>query len=140
MNQKHIMAGVVGGIVGGVVFGVLMQMMGMMPMIASMIGSDATSIGWITHLVISAVTGALFVLVFGSAADTYGRGAVYGLLYGAIWWVFGALILMPVILGMGVQFSSAFDQLRLMSLMGHAVFGVLLGLVYISIAKKDVVM
>lgn len=130
MNTK-IKAGVMGGVVGGVVFGMLMQMMGVMPMIAMMVGSESVVVGWILHLIISVVTGALFVITIGKNVTTYGRGIGMGVVYGMIWWVLGALIIMPVVLGMGVQFANAFDQMRMMSLMGHAIFGAILGTVVV---------
>jgi len=130
MNTK-IKAGVMGGVVGGVVFGMLMQMMGVMPMIAMMVGSESVVVGWILHLIISVVTGALFVVTIGKNVTTYGRGIGMGVVYGMIWWVLGALVIMPVVLGMGVQFANAFDQMRMMSLMGHTIFGAILGAVVV---------
>jgi uncharacterized membrane protein YagU involved in acid resistance len=130
MNTK-IKGGVLGGIAGGVVFGLLMHMKGVMPMIAMMIGSESVFVGWILHLIISAVTGVLFVYTLGGSPETYGKGIGMGVVYGVIWWVLGALILMPVILGMGVQFVNAFDTMRMMSLMGHAIFGAILGAIVV---------
>ena len=128
MDTK-IKGGVIGGIAGGVVFGMLMHMMGVMPMIAMMVGSESVLVGWVLHLIISAVTGVIYVYTLGAGVETTGKGALMGAVYGVIWWVLGALILMPVILGIGVQFASMFDQMRMMSLMGHVIFGVILGVV-----------
>lgn len=134
MDTK-IKSGVIGGIAGGVVFGMLMQMMGMMPMIAMMVGSESVLIGWIIHLIISAITGVLFVYMFGSKVSTNTDAVRYGLVYGLIWWVLGPLLIMPVILGMGIQIQNAFAQTQLMSLMGHLVFGVILGIVVFKYQK-----
>lgn len=134
MNVQ-IKTGVVGGVIGGIVFGMLMQMMGVMPMIAMMVGSESVVVGWVIHLIISAVTGALFVVTLGKNVTTFGKGAGMGVIYGMIWWVLGALIIMPVVLGMGVQFANAFDQMRLMSLMGHAIFGAIIGVVVVMQSK-----
>lgn len=134
MNTNN-KAGVIGGIAGGVVFGMLMQMMGMMPMIAMMVGSESVLVGWILHLIISAVTGVLFVMMFGSKVSTNADGVRYGLIYGLIWWVLGPLVIMPVILGMGIQIQNAFGQAQLMSLMGHLVFGVILGIIVAKYQK-----
>ncbi len=134
MDTK-IKGGVVGGIVGGVVFGMLMQIMGMMPMIAMMVGSESALAGWILHLIISTVTGILFVYLFGSKVSTNADGVRYGLIYGLIWWVLGPLVIMPVILGMGIQIQNAFGQPQLMSLMGHLVFGVILGVIVAKYQK-----
>ncbi len=54
---RRISAGVIGGIAGGLVFGVLMAMMGMLPMIASMIGSNSPLVGFGIHTVISILIG-----------------------------------------------------------------------------------
>ena len=136
--DKSISSGVIGGLVGGVVFGIMMSMMEMIGMIAMMVGSDSIVVGWIVHLLISVGTGALFAYFFSSLVTSYASGAGYGLLYGVIWWVLGALILMPVIMGMGPKLGVAFsDPMALGSLKGHLVFGLLLGLVYVAHSKKS---
>jgi hypothetical protein len=50
--------------------------------------------------------------------------------YGMVWWVLGPLVIMPVMMGMGLQFAMAFSGPMLMSLMGHAIYGLVTGLVY----------
>lgn len=128
-TQVTIKGGVIGGLVGGLIFGMLMFMMGMMPMIAMMVGSESVMVGWVVHLLISAATGALFVVAFGTKVKSLSSATMFGAVYGVIWWVLGALIIMPVILGMGVQLASMFDQMRMMSLMGHVIFGVVLAII-----------
>ena len=134
---QRILGGVVGGIVGGLVFGALMAVMGMLPMVASVVGSKAASVGFLYHMFNSVVIGALFGLVFGTFSRGYGQGAVLGLLYGAIWWVLGPLILMPLLLGMGgPQFAMALSPPMLMSLVGHLLYGLLTGLVYVAYLRS----
>jgi hypothetical protein len=120
-------AGVVGGLVGGIGFGVLMQVMGMIPMVAMLVGSDSVGIGWLVHLVISAGIGASFGLLFGAAATGAARAIGLGAAYGAVWWVLGGLLIMPAWLGMPVF---TFTIAAWMSLVGHLIYGVLLGAVY----------
>jgi uncharacterized membrane protein YagU involved in acid resistance len=129
-------SGVIGGLVGGLIFGMMMAMMGMMPMIAMMIGSESVVVGWILHLLISAFTGGVFAVLFQGVVNSYASAVWYGVLYGIIWWVLGAIIIMPVILGMGVQFANMFDQMRIMSMMGHVVFGAVLALVAYWYTRK----
>jgi len=124
---------VVGGIVGGLVFGAMMGMMGMLPMVASVVGSESAAVGFLYHMFNSVVIGAIFGLVFGAWSHTYGQGAAMGLLYGVIWWVLGPLVLMPLMLGMGApQFGMALAPPMLMSLAGHLLYGLLTGLVYVA--------
>jgi uncharacterized membrane protein YagU involved in acid resistance len=135
---RRVISGVVGGLAGGVVFGVLMGAMGMLPMVAGLVGSESAAVGFGVHMVISAILGAGFGLVLGGLARSFGSGAVLGLLYGAVWWVLGPLLLMPLIMGMGPQFSAAFTTPVLMSLVGHLLYGVTTGLVYAAVAHRGV--
>src|SRR5215203_4062786 len=104
---QRIVGGVVGGVAGGLVFGAMMAAMGMLPMVASVVGSNSALIGFLYHMFNSVVIGAIFGLLFGAQDRTYRLGAALGLLYGAIWWVLGP-----------------------MSLVGHLLYGLVTGLVY----------
>lgn len=111
--NRRILAGAIGGLAGGVVFGMLMAMMGMLPVIASMVGSASPWVGFGMHLMISIVIGLGLTVLFGNRLLTgYGRGVLVGLAYGAAWWVLGPLVMMPLMLGMplfSVDMTSAFS-------------------------------
>jgi uncharacterized membrane protein YagU involved in acid resistance len=140
--RSKIGAGIVGGLIAGIAFGAMMQMMTaptpdggkmpMMAMVAKVVRSDSMAVGWIYHLFNSAVIGAIFGWLFGNRAAAYGAGFGWGAVYGVIWWVVGALILMPMFLGM-----PPFAPLKMMmpvamgSLMGHLIYGVILGLLFV---------
>jgi uncharacterized membrane protein YagU involved in acid resistance len=110
-----------------------MAVMGMLPMVASVVGSESALVGFLYHMFNSVVIGAIFGFVFGAISHSYGEGTIYGLIYGVIWWVLGPLILMPLLLGMGApQFGMAFTPPMLMSLVGHLVYGLITGLVYVA--------
>lgn len=135
-HDRNYGAGAVGGLTGGVVFGLMMQMIGMMPMIAKLVGANSAGVGWVMHLVISAVIGLSFAWWFGPRACSPKCGAEYGLLHGLIWWVLGPLVVMPLALGMGLQFTAAFSKPMLLSLVGHLVYGLTTGLVYSTVTKS----
>jgi uncharacterized membrane protein YagU involved in acid resistance len=123
--------GVAAGIVGGLVFGMMMAMMGMLPMVAMLVGSKSAAVGMFVHLVISAGLGALLALV----APMAGIGSLLavGAVYGAVWWVLGALIIMPAWLGMPLFM---FDSNAWLSLMGHVVFGMVAAGVLAGIRRR----
>ena len=128
---KRVLAGVAGGLAGGMVFGMLMAMMGMLSMIASMAGSDSAWVGFGVHLMISVLIGLGLTVLFGNRLLTgYARGALVGLAYGAIWWVLGPLMIMPAMLGMPLF---ALNLTAVLNLMGHMMYGVVLGLVAVRI-------
>jgi len=126
------LVGIIGGLVGGVVFGVMMARMGNLPKIAKLWGGSSSAFGFFVHLVNSAIIGALYI--FGVSAlgltgiEVPGTGILYGLIYGAIWWILGGVIIMPVWLGMSLQLSNEAIKKRLPGLIGHLIYGLLLGL------------
>ena len=132
LNVRNLTQGAIGGVTGGVVFGVMMGMMGMLPMIGKMVGHPSAVTGFISHLIISALIGASFAFLFQSLVNGLGTGTAFGSLYGAAWWLLGPLTLMPLFMGMGfgVNWNAAAAAKMLPSLMGHIVFGLLLGFSY----------
>jgi len=136
-DTNHIKSGINAGLIAGVVFGAMMGMMGMLPMVAKLLGGSSAIFGFILHLVFSAIIGGTFGLIFGHAALNKGAGVLLGLLYGAIWWVLGPLVIMPVWLGMGIQLSATGVTMAIPSLWGHLVFGFILGLIYPMFAKME---
>lgn len=79
------------------------------------------------HLVFSATIGAGYGATLGQADHTWTRGAGFGVVYGAIWWVLGPLLIMPAWLGMPVL---QVDQPQIMSLMGHLNYGLATGVLF----------
>ena len=126
-NMKY---GVYGGLAGGVVFGAIMGLMGMLPMLGNMAGGPTAWAGFLMHMMISAVIGATFAVLVQWTGWPAGIGT--GLGYGALWWVLGPLTLMPLFMGMGVgaSWNMAAVAQAMPSLMGHLIFGGILGCTY----------
>ena len=130
MNVTSIKHGVYGGLAGGVVFGAMMAMMGMLSMIGSMVGVASAWVGFVVHLVISATIGGSFAVLLGASGL---RGGVEsGLVYGFTWWILGPLTVMPFFMGMGlgVNWNVTAMSAALPSLVGHLIFGAILGVTY----------
>jgi hypothetical protein len=138
--RSDVSNGIVSGLVGGVVFGVMMQMMSaptpdggqmpMMGMVAKVVHSDSMVVGWLYHLVNSAVIGAIFGWLFGGRSQKFGAGLGWGTLYGFVWWILGGLILMPLFLGMPPFAPVQMAPMRpvaMGSLVGHLIYGIILG-------------
>lgn len=126
--MNKVLNGIISSLIGGIVFGVLMTMMGMMSMIAGMVGSTSIAVGWIIHLMISGVFGLIFGLIVGDKKQPIGLGVIYGFV---LWFLF-PFILMPLMMG-----GSPF-QFNFMSLMGHLIYGVILGFSYKVFNKQNV--
>ncbi|MCH8571152.1 hypothetical protein LSI54_07250 [Nesterenkonia sp. AY15] len=110
-----------------------MAMMDMLPMIAMMVGSTSAGVGLVVHLVISILIGLGLTSLLSGALSSYGRGAILGLLYGGLWWVLGPLLIMPLMMGMPVF---VVDAAGLWSLMGHLIYGLVLGLTAVAVLNR----
>ncbi|WP_253907885.1 hypothetical protein [Arthrobacter sp. H20] len=130
----RLMAGLIGGLAGGIAFGLLMAVMGMLPMIASLVGSTSAAIGFVVHLTISVLIGlALTIPGAGLLKRSPVISAVVGAVYGMVWWVLGPLLIMPAMMGMP---TFTLDPASGASLMGHVVYGLILGLVAAMVIRR----
>jgi uncharacterized membrane protein YagU involved in acid resistance len=130
-----VIAGAIAGLGGGIVFGMMMAMMGMLPMVAMLVGSQNPLIGFIVHMGISAAIGGVYGLVARRFPATAGTAVVAGAVNGVIWWVLGALVLMPLMLGM-TDMVFQIGGAQWMSLIGHLVYGVVTGLLFLPLNKR----
>jgi uncharacterized membrane protein YagU involved in acid resistance len=129
------LAGALAGLAGGVVFGMLMGMMGMLPMVGMLVRQESAFVGFLVHMVISAFIGAVYGVVAARLPAGWGTAIVAGMVNGVVWWVLGALILMPLGLGMAqMVFQIGPDQW--MSLMGHLIYGVITALVFVPLSRR----
>jgi hypothetical protein len=136
LDTRTLSIGAVAGLIGGIPFGILMAMMGMMPMIGMLVGVDNAFVGVLVHGVISAITGAIYGFFAVRFPQTWSFAALAGLVYGVIWWVLGALTLMPALLGM-FQMIFVIEQMQWMSLMGHIIFGEVLALSFVWLYRRS---
>ncbi|MCP4583098.1 MAG: hypothetical protein GY839_15925 [candidate division Zixibacteria bacterium] len=141
MKLKQIINGIYGGLAGGLVFGMMMGMMGMLPMIGKMVGLPSAVAGLAVHMVNSAIIGSAFAFVLGRLATSIKSGLGYGLLYGGFWWLLGPLTLMPLFMGMGlgVNWTMAAAIKMMPSLMGHIIYGAILGIGYGWLSNRSAV-
>jgi uncharacterized membrane protein YagU involved in acid resistance len=127
------MVGAMGGLVAGMVFGMMMNMLNMIGSIAMLVGSKSNAVGWAVHLLISMAIGAAFSFLLERRLTSYSAGIGYGMAYGFLWWVLGGQILMPAKLHMPIF---QFNTMAWQSLMGHVVFGVVLGALTVAIPSR----
>jgi uncharacterized membrane protein YagU involved in acid resistance len=125
--------GVVAGLVGGCIFGVQMATMNMLPMVGQLIRSESVVVGFVLHLIISAIIGGIYALVASRLPSSWLMIVGGAMVYGIIWWVLGGLIIMPLGLGMGDMILRV-EDMQWMSLVGHIIFAIPMAVVYKLIA------
>ena len=121
MDMESMRRGVIPGVMAGYIFLAYAGGMGMQEMVGGMISSNVF-FGFVLHVIISAVIGALYTGVFKQYAkmpNPLVDIVAGGLIYGVIWWVVGANVIMPAI--------ASGDLLQLdvntASFFGHIIFG-----------------
>jgi len=132
---ERIGASIVAGLMAGIVFGMLMEgtsapMIGMIGRILA--GHPSMPVGWIFHLLYSAILGGLFGRIVGDRAHDLRAGLAWGAGYGIALWIIGGLVLLPLLLGMPPFAPLVRASLRtfaIVSLFGHLVFGIVMGVI-----------
>jgi hypothetical protein len=119
-------AGVVGGIAGGLVLGLGLWALGDLDETARLVGAHTIAAAWVVHVVLCAVAGACYGVLFGRLVAGTVPAIGVGIVYGTALWVVIRLVAIPVATS-GKFF--AIDA-EMVSLAMFAVFGVVLGLIY----------
>ncbi len=130
-DKIDIKKAVVAGLVGTAAMTGLMLMapaMGLPPMnVGAMLGSvmgGSVVLGWVAHFMIGAMLAIGYPFV---APRLPGPSAVRGMLFGVAPWLVAHLVVMPM---MGAGFFSGSVLVAAASLMGHLLYGTVLGAVY----------
>lgn len=133
--SKALTAGAIAGLGGGLVFGFMMGLMGMLPMVGMLVRQENAVVGFILHMVISAFIGATFGAIATRLPSGWAPAIIGGGVYGIVWWVLGALTLMPLLLGMP-QMVFAIGGPQWMSLLGHVIYGVITGALFVPLSQR----
>lgn len=153
MDDRWWLGGLLGGVIGAVGFGALTVLLDpefLEATVPGLYGVDpATSAGVALHLVHGAVLGLVFAAVLGSDAfggivgdepvlgDTTAtvRAGLAGLAYGVTIWALLPVVVVPL-WAAGTGIEAEVPTLALESLLGHVVYGLLLGATYAAVTDR----
>lgn len=133
------LAGGLGGLGAGIAFGLMLQVMMtdvITVAIPALYGQSGVLAGWVIHLFNSVVFGVVFGVAVATTsldnyADSWGTAGILGVAYGAVVWIVAAGIGMPIWLDLvGFPGAPPLPNFNVMSLIGHAVYGIVLGVGY----------
>ena len=127
---RALVCGGLAGIVGGWVFGTWMERAHFFPLIAGIVGSTAPGVGVALHFAIAIVIGASFGLLFQREVLGFGSSMGYGAEYGLLWWFIGPMTLLPALTHRSIDWTAAHASTLFESLVGHVVYGAIVGLTY----------
>jgi hypothetical protein len=132
---RALVAGGLGGVVGGWAFGQWMAQVGFFPLIAGLVNSTMPQVGIALHFVFAVIIGVTFGLLFQRDVRGYGSSMCWGLAYGLFWWFLGPLTIMPIWQGVPLDWTYLRAAELFGSLVGHIVYGLLLGLIYATLDR-----
>ncbi len=127
---RAVTVGGLAGLVGGWAFSTWFAQNNAFVLIAGIVNSGSSAVGMLLHYLIALIIGASFGLLFQRDVRSPGSSICWGLAYGLFWWFLGPLTLLPLLLHQPVDWSSLHGSAWFGSLIGHAVYGILLGLLY----------
>src|SRR5262249_53631418 len=120
---------------GGWAFGAWMAQVNFFLIIAGLVGSSTRAVGVGLHYLIAAVIGMSFGLLFQRDVRGYGSSLGWGMAYGLFWWFLGPLTLLPLLQGNPLDWSYMRGSALFGSLIGHIVYGLILGLIYAALDR-----
>jgi len=131
-----LLRGAAASVAGGLLFSIVMSATGALPRVAGLVGGKAAALGFAVHLVISALIGMSYGLLFRREAYSVGAGIAWGLVYGLIWWFVGALTLFPILLGDSFTWTTEAAHTALPSLIGQLIYGAATASVYLLLERR----
>lgn len=133
--SRALSVGGLAGIIDGWAFGKWMAQVNFYLVIAGLVHSTSTSVGMFLHFLFALIIGASFGVLFQRDIRGYGSSLGWGLGYGLFWWFLGPLTLLPLFQGVPIDWSYAHGAALFGSLIGHIVYGVIVGVLYVAVDR-----
>ena len=127
--------GALAGLAGGLVSSPVMMATGVLPKIAGVDTPLSIFHALLWHLVVSAVIGMTFGLLFRRESSSIALGVMWGWLFGMIWWYLGPMTFLPLLLAGEIDWRTSAASALLPSLMGHLIFGATTAFVFLLLER-----
>jgi len=132
---RAVVAGGFSGTLGGLVFGRWVSSGDYFPLLAGFGELNSRSMTTALHFAVALLIGVSFGLLFQRDVRAYGPCMGWGLGFGIFWWFFGPLTLLRLAGGMPLDWSAEQGRAVFGSLVGHILYGLILGVAYATIDK-----
>jgi hypothetical protein len=128
--------GAAAGLVGGIIASPILLATGVLPRVAGFAASFSGVRGLLIHLIVSALIGMTYGLLFRNEASSLGLGIAWGWLFGLIWWYAGPLTLLPLLQTGVCDWSTDAASALLPSLMGHLIYGAATAFTFMVLERR----
>jgi len=132
---RAIVAGGFAGALGGFIFGRWVSSGDYFPLLAGFGELSSRSMSIFLHFAIALLIGVTFGLLFQRDVRGYGSCMGWGLGFGIFWWFFGPLTILRLASGVPLDWSAEQGSAVFGSLVGHILYGLILGVAYATIDK-----
>lgn len=129
--------GALAGLAGGLISSPVMIATGVLPKIAGLDTPLSIFRAFSLHLVVSALIGMTFGLLFRRESSSLGFGVMWGWLFGLIWWYLGPMTFLPLLLTGEIDWRTSAASALLPSLMAHLIYGATTALVFLLLESRD---
>ena len=128
--------GALAGLGGGLLSAPILVATGVLSKVAGL-ETTLSGVGGLTvHLVVSALVGMTYGLLFRNEASSLGLGVAWGWLFGLIWWYLGQITLLPLLLTGICDWRAEAVAALLPSLMGLLVYGAGTAFIFLSLERR----
>jgi hypothetical protein len=132
---RAVVAGGFAGTLGGLIFGRWVSSGDYYPLLAGFGELHSRGATILLHFAVALIIGVTFGLLFQRDVRGYGSCMGWGLGYAIFWWFFGPLTILRLAAGMPLDWSADQGSAVFGSLVGHILYGLILGVAYATIDK-----
>jgi hypothetical protein len=128
--------GALAGLAGGLVSSPVMIATGVLLKINGLDTPLSILRALLFHLLVSALIGMTFGLLFRHESSSIGLGVMWGWLFGVIWWYLGPMTFLPLLLTGEIDWRTSAASALLPSLMAHLIYGATTALAFLLLESR----
>lgn len=132
---RAIVAGGLAGLLGGVIFDKWMSAGEFFPLLSGLSQLPSRGTSLLLQFLIAVLMGVIFGVLFQRDVRGYGSCMGWGIGYAILWWFLGPMTLLPLASRAPLDWTSDAGSAMFGSLVGHILYGMILGVSYATLDK-----
>ena len=132
---RAVVAGGLAGVLGGAIFNRWMSAGEFFPLLSGLSAKLSPGGYLVLQFVIAVLMGVIFGVLFQREVRGYGSCMGWGVGYAILWWFLGPMTLLPLVSRAPLDWSSDSGSAMFGSLVGHILYGLILGVTYATVDR-----
>ncbi len=133
--SRALVAGALAGVLGGFIFDRWMSAGEFFPLLSGLSSIPSPGISLLLQFLIAVLMGVIFGVLFQRDVRGYGSCMGWGIGYAILWWFLGPMTLWPIVSHAPLDWTSEAGSAMFGSLVGHILYGLILGVSYATFDK-----